>query len=344
MLHSHDHGGGDHDHHHPPTEPHGGPGRAIRIAAALAVLAAAVLSAAAVVVPAGQAMVITQFGNPRRVITTPGLAWKWPAPIQSSIPVDTRLHTTSTGMSHVGTRDGLRVLVEAYVVWDVPEQADAVRLFMRAVHNDPDEAARQLRSLTGSALQVTASEFALADLVNTDRARLRLTAFAASLRAQVEHTLSTTYGIRLSEVGIERLSLPEPTLVATVSRMRAERETVAAARTSEGARQAAEIKAESVRDGRLIIAKSRTEAAEIEATGRRDAAAIYERAYKADPQLYLTIRSLDALKAVVNSNTRVLLRTDALPFSALIAPPSPAAAVPDASAAAPLLAQHGAPP
>ena len=349
MLHFHEHGDHDHahDHGHDHAPAHPGRSRAIRIAAALAVVAAAGLSAASVVVPAGQAMVITAFGNPGRVVTEPGLAWKWPAPLQSAIAVDTRIHTTSTGMADVGTRDGLRVLVEAYVVWEVPPEADAVRLFLQAVRNDPDEAARQLRSLAGSALQVTASGFELADLVNTDRARLRLAAFETQLRGQIERPLWTTYGVRLRAVGIERLSLPEATLVATVSRMRAERETVAAARTSEGARQAAEIKAGSIRDGRLMQAKARTEAAEIEASGRREAAEIYARAYQSDPQLYLTIRSLDALAAVVNGNTRILLRTDALPFSALIAPPTPGAAVPSAAGEGPeppLLAQHRAEP
>ncbi|GAC1491765.1 MAG: protease modulator HflC [Acetobacteraceae bacterium] len=297
----------------------------VRVAAAGVILAAAALSAATVVVAAGQAMVITQFGDPIRVVTRPGLAWKWPAPIQSAIAVDTMVHTTSTGMADVGTRDGLRVLVEAYVVWEVPRDADAVRLFLQAVRNDTDEAARQLRSLVGSALQVSASGFELADLVNTDRGRVRLTAFEERLRSQIEAPLRTTYGIKLRAVGIERLSLPEPTLVATVNRMRAERETVAAARTAEGTRQAAEIQANSMRDGRLMQAEARIEAAEIEATARREAAAIYAKAYAGDPQLYLTIRSLDALTAVVNGNTRILLRTDALPFSALIAPPSPGA-------------------
>lgn len=310
-------------------------GRAIRIALAGIILLVALVSAATFVVAAGEAGVVTQFGNPVRVVTEPGLAWKWPAPIQSTITVDTRVHTASTGMADVGTRDGLRVLVEAYAAWDVPPEPDAVQLFLRAVHNDPDEAARQLRSLVGSALQVSASGFELADLVNTDRSRLRLAAFEERLRTQVEEPLRTTYGIKLRAVGIERLSLPEATLAATVNRMRAERETVAAARTAEGARQAAEIRAGSQRDSRLTQAAARTEAAEIEAAARRDAAALYARAYAGDPQLYLTIRSLDALAAVVNGNTRLLLRTDALPFSALIAPPSPGAGIPTANALTP---------
>lgn len=357
MLHFHDHGDhshGDHDHHgHDHGHHHGhhddgrSPararrGRVIRIGVAAAVLALAAVSAASVVVPAGQSIVIAQFGDPVRVITAPGLAWKWPAPIQSAIPVETRVHTSSTGMADVGTRDGLRVLVEAYAVWEVPPEPAAIRLFLQAVRNDPDEAARQLRSLVGSALQVTASGFDLADLVNTDRSRLRLSTFEDRLRAQVEAPLRTTYGIRLRSIGIERLSLPEATLVATVNRMRAERETVAAARTAEGARQAAEIRAEATRDARLMQANARTEAAEIEATSRSEAATIYARAYAGDPQLYLTIRSLDALTAVVNANTRILLRTDALPFSALIAPPAPDAGVPAAGVGrvSPLLAQR----
>ena len=39
---------------------------------------------------AGEAGVITRFGNPIRVVTQPGLAWKLPAPMESSIPIDLR--------------------------------------------------------------------------------------------------------------------------------------------------------------------------------------------------------------------------------------------------------------
>ena len=57
---------------------------------------------------------MTRFGDPVRVLTEPGLAWKLPAPIEGTIPVDLRLRTTSSGLQDVGTRDGLRILVQAY--------------------------------------------------------------------------------------------------------------------------------------------------------------------------------------------------------------------------------------
>ena len=99
---------------------------------------------------------------------SPGLAWKLPAPFESTIPIDLRLRTTSTGLQDVGTRDGLRVLVQAYVAWQVPSDPQHVRQFLRSVRNQPDEAARQLRSFVSAALHITSSNFDLTDLVNID--------------------------------------------------------------------------------------------------------------------------------------------------------------------------------
>ncbi len=324
MLHIHAHDDQVDEHEH--GQRAGAAGRrrwrvGMRLTIACLILVAAGLAASAVMVEAGRAVVVTQFGDPVRVLTAPGIAWKIPAPVQSAIPVDLRLRTTSTGLQDVGTRDGLRILVQAYVAWQVPSEPEAIRQFLRAVRNEPDEAARQLRSFVGSALQVTASSFDLADLVNTDPRRLQLAAFEGRLQAQVAKQMHDTYGLTVRQVGIERLSLPETTLAATVSRMRSERETVAAERTAEGMRAAAAIRSDATRDARIKVARARTEAAAIDAAARREAAEIQSRAYEGDPQLYLTLRSLDTLAAVVGSNTRLILRTDAPPFNMLVQGP-----------------------
>ncbi len=323
MFHGHEH---HHHHHHDEpeladaTEP-----RSLRVALRFAmagfIVTAAVFASCSVTVGAGQATVVTRFGDLSRVLTAPGLAWKLPTPVESVIPVDLRLRTTSTGLQDVGTKDGLRVLVQAYVAWQVPGDPDRVRQFLRAVRNEPDEAARQLRSLVGAALQVTASSFELADLVDTDPRRQSLPEFEARLREQVERQALEVYGVQVRQVGIDRLSLPDATLAATVARMRAERETVAAARTAEGLRTAAELRAMSVRDARITVSQARTEAAGIEAASRQEAARIQARAYQADPALYALLRSMDTLGSVVGSNTRMVLRTDAVPFNMLVQGP-----------------------
>ncbi len=322
--HGHDEGGHGvfhHHHHHGEGPPSSLPRLLLRLGVATLVLAGAGLAASAITVGSGQAVVVTRFGDPVRVLTRPGLAWKIPVPVEAAIPVDLRLRTTSSGLQDVGTRDGLRILVQAFAAWQVPDEPDAIGQYVRAVRNDPDEAARQLRSFLGAALQVTASGFDLADLVDTDPARVRLAEFRDRLRAELERQMRQGYGIAVRAVGLEQLGLPEATLAATVSRMRTERETVAAERTAEGLRAAAEIRSLAARDARIEVAEAGTAAAATEAASRREAAAIEAAAYAGDPGLYLMLRSLDTLSATVGPNTRLVLRTDAAPFDALVQGP-----------------------
>jgi membrane protease subunit HflC len=339
MPHDHHNHQAGHRHDHEPERAapgrRGWLGRNARFLVAGLVVAAAVLSACLVLVGPGQAIVITRFGDPIRVLTSPGLAWKVPAPVESKIDVDLRLRTTSSGLQDVGTRDGLRILVQAYIAWQVPEDADHVRQFLRAVRNQPDIAASQLRSFVGSALEITASSFDLGSLVNTDAQKIQLDQFEQRLRERLDEQALKVYGVTIRQVGIERLTLPAETLNATVERMKAERATVAAERSAEGQRAAAEITSNADRDARVLLSKSKAEASEIDAKARVDAADIYGKAYSGDPNLYTLLRSLDTLDQVIGNNTRLILRTDAAPFRVLIDGPDAAAAAGTADSAPP---------
>jgi len=270
-------------------------------------VAFAIAAASLVQVRSGEATVITRFGNPSRVLLEPGLGWRWPAPFEAAIPVDLRLRTTSSGLQDVGTRDGLRIIVQAYVAWQVQGDPDNVQRFMRAVQNQPDEAARQIRTFVD-----------LANLVNTDANQVHIADFEAQLRQQIDQQLLTTYGVRVLQVGIERLTLPSVTLTATVDRMRAERETIATERTAIGKREAAQIRSAAERDARIVQADATVKAADIEAQSRVEAAQIYGRAYAGSPQLYNLLRSLDTLGTIVSPGTKLILRTDAAPFRVLV--------------------------
>lgn len=293
----------------------------LRVACALGGLLAAGAASALIMVGPGQAMVVTEFGRPVRVLTHPGLAWKIPAPVQQTIPVDLRMRTTSSGLQDVGTKEGLRILVQAYVAWEVDDDPARIEQFLRAGHSDTNDVAQRLRSLLGSTLQVTASNFNLTDLINTHADQSRFAAFEQQLQANLYRQVLDTYGIRIVQTGVERLSLPAETLAATVARMRAERETVAAQRTADGLRAASAIRSDAERDARLIAAKANQDVAELEAKGREQAAQIRAAAYALDPQFYNMVRSLDTLGATLGPKTRVILRTDAEPFKALVQGP-----------------------
>lgn len=297
--------------------------RGIRIAVAALLVTLALLTACLLEVRAGSATVVTRFGDPVRVLLDPGLAWRLPAPFETPLDVDLRIRSTSSGLQDVGTRDGLRVLVQAWVIWKVKPDDDNVLRFIRAVQNQPDEAARQIRTFIGSALETTASNYALADIVNVDSKKVKIAQLEQQLQAQLQTQLLKSYGIELIQTGIERLTLPAVTLNATVDRMRAERETIATERTAEGKRQAAEIHSTADRDARILQADAAVKAAAITADAQRDAAGIYGKARASDPQLYDLLRSLDTLSTIVNASTRLVLRTDAQPFRTLVQGPTP---------------------
>jgi membrane protease subunit HflC len=278
----------------------------------------AIAAACVVKVRSGEATVVTRFGNPTRVLLEPGPALRLPLPFEATVPVDLRIRTTASGLQDVGTRDGLRVIVQAFVIWQVQADSSDIKRFMRAVQNQPDEAARQIRTFVGSLLQTSAAEYDLADLVNTDATKVRLTDLESRLQDQISPQLLATYGVRVLQVGIERLSLPAVTLAATVERMRAERETVATERTAVGRRQAADIRSAAERDARIIAANATVKAADIEAQSKVQAARIYGRAYASAPDLYSLLRSIDTLSTIITPGSKIILRTDAAPFRALV--------------------------
>ncbi len=146
---------------------------------------------------------------------------------------------------------------------------------------------------------------------------MKISGFEQQLRGQVQAQVLQSYGIQIRQVGVERLTLPAATLAATVSRMSAERETVAAARTADGLRRAAQILSDADRDGREVVATAQQNAARIQADAEVNAASIYAKAYRGDPGLYNTLRSLDATGKVLGPNTTVVLRTDSAPFKVL---------------------------
>ena len=326
LFHTHDHNnhhhheGDDHAHAEDDAPPVGRFPR-MRLSIAAVVVLFAIAAASLVQVPSGEALVVTRFGNPARVLMKPGLAWRLPVPLESVIPVDLRLRTTSSGLQDVGTRDGLRIIAQAYVAWQVQPDSPNVQRFLRAVQNQPDEAARQIRAFIGSALETTTSAFELSNLINTDAGKVQIAALETRLREQISQQLQSTYGISVLFVGIERLTLPAVTLAATVDRMRAERETIAAERTAVGNREAAEIRSAAERDGRIVLAEARVKAADIEAQSRVQAASIYGKAYAGSPQLYNMMRSLDTLSTIITPDTKLILRTDAAPFRALVEGP-----------------------
>lgn len=306
-----------------------------RFVIAGALLAIAMAAATAVPVTTGAAAVITRFGKPVAVQVDPGLAWKAPPPIDRVESVDLRVRTTSSGVHSVLTRDGLSLLVQVWVAWQVPSETDPVLRYVRATRNNPDEAANQLRTFLGSSLETVTGRFTLDQLVNTEPGRIEIDGYRTAIRERIAGEILRLYGIDIVQIGVERLMIPETTVAATVSRMAAERDTVAEEKKAYGRKVAGEIRANADKDARITKAAAEEEAARIEAAARTAAAAIYGAAHSQDPGLYRFLRSLETLDQIVSASTRLVVRTDAAPFDALVHVPVARQADPSAASGGP---------
>jgi membrane protease subunit HflC len=286
-----------------------------------AAAAIALLATGLVPVKTGDAVVVTRFGAPVRIVTEPGLVWTLPTPIERISRVNRRLRTTATGSHGVLSKDGLSLVVQVYAAWRINGDAETVLRFMRATGGDSDAAANQLRTLLNSALETVSGRFALTDLVNTDAGAVRIADYEAAVRERVAPAAGATLGIEVVQIGLERLSLPETTLAATVARMSEERLVAAQERQAAGRRAAAEITSHANREARITRATAEQDAATVEAAAKAEAASIYGNAHAADPALYVYLRSLDVLEATLAGNARLVLATDSPPFQALLTPP-----------------------
>ena len=125
------------------------------------------------------------------------------------------------------------------------------------------------------------------------------------------------YGVKIEEVGLERLSLPEGNTKFVFDQMRAERRQYAARYRAEGEREADLIRSKTTLEVAEIRATGEEEAARIRGQAEAEAARIYADAHSADPEFYRFTRSLEALNKMLSGKSSVVLRTDSPPFDLL---------------------------
>src|SRR5947209_9801701 len=130
--------------------------------AAMAVVALVALARSVVIVDQAEAVYVTEFGRPIRLIDAPGLHWKWPH--QSRRGFDRRLQLDAPPPREMLTRDKKNLEVAWYVSWKIAD----VERFLRSVRTIPDASAR-LEDLAASVLAAELGGHDLASLVKVER-------------------------------------------------------------------------------------------------------------------------------------------------------------------------------
>ena len=103
------------------------------------------------------------------------------------------------------------------------------------------------------------------------------------LTATADRAALAQYGIRIVDVRIKRLNLPEQNKQSVFARMRAERERIALQYRAEGEQQALTIHASADRQKEEIISSAYKDAEKVRGKGDAEATRIYGQAYRRIP-------------------------------------------------------------
>uniref|UniRef100_UPI0022EA1DF1 protease modulator HflC n=1 Tax=Falsiroseomonas oryzae TaxID=2766473 RepID=UPI0022EA1DF1 len=210
----------------------------LAVAAAVALLVA---SSTLFTVNQTQQVLITQFGQPIRVITEPGLQAKIPF-IQTVIAFDRRLLDFDAPGEEVILGDQRRLIVDSFTRYRITDPL----LFFQTVGATEAGIRARLNSIVTSALRRVLGNEPLLSVLSTDRTRIM-----SEIQRQVNEE-ARRFGIQVTDVRIRRADLPEENTQAILNRMQSERERVAREARAEGAEVAARVRAGADRERTVL--------------------------------------------------------------------------------------------
>ena len=245
-----------------------------------------------------QALVV-RFGDPIRVITQPGLNYKYPL-VDTVIPIDKRILDLENPAQEVIASDQKRLVVDAFARYRI---TNALKFYQSA--GSIAAANIQLASLLNAALRRVLGEVTLIQIVRDQRAELMVRS-----REQLNRE-AAAYGVAIVDVRIRRADLPDQNRQAVYQRMQTERQREAAEFRAEGAQRAQEIRAKADRDATVIVAEANSTAEQTRGDGDAERNRIFAEAYSQDQDFFAFYRSMNAYEAGLRSaDTRFLLRPD----------------------------------
>lgn len=275
-------------------------------------------------------VVITQFqkvvGAP---VTEPGLHFKMPF-IQKVNSFSKQVLEWDGPSVPMPTKDKVYIVVDTFGRWKI---ADAL-VFMQKLR-DERAAQSRLTDLLGSETRSVVARHDLIEVVRTTKDRVAAhdasvvttTGTPANPLPAIKYGRSVlekeifdnakakvkNLGIELLDVRFKRINYNRNISGPIHERMIAERQQIAEGFRSKGAGDAAEILGNRDKELKEIESKAYKTIQEIEGTADAKATEIYAKAYNSTPEavkLFEFMKSMDALKKTVTSDTTVILTTD----------------------------------
>ena len=244
--------------------------------------------------------IVLQFGEPVRVVQTPGLKIKVPF-IQKVVYYDTRLLNLDPPAQEIVLGDKKRLDVDSFTRYQI---VDPLK-FYQTVRTE-FQAQSKLEEIVNSSVRNVLGRITLKELLSEKRSQIM-----ADISEAVKKD-AAQIGVQVAEVRIRRADLPIEVLQAINDRMKAERERDAKEARAEGQQAAQQIRATADKESTIIVAEAEKKAQIIKGQGDKEATEIWNKAASTDAEFYHFYRSMEAYKnAMADDKNSLVLSPDA---------------------------------
>ena len=232
-----------------------------------------------------QQALVLQFGEPKRTIQEPGLAFKMPF-IQDVVYYEKRvLSLIPQDAEEVILSDQKRLQVDAYARFQISNPL----LFYQTVRNELGARGR-LEAIIDSSVRRVLGRETLASILTGQRNDITRS-IGDEVNASVE-----SLGIKIIDVRLRRADYPEATSQNIFNRMKSEREREAKEFRATGEEEAQKIRADAEKTRTVIISEAQRTAQETRGAGDAEAIMIYAESFGQDAEFFSFYRSMEAYR------------------------------------------------
>ena len=243
--------------------------------------------------------IVLQFGDPKRIISTPGINFKIPF-IQNVVFLDKRILNLDAPPEEVIASDQKRLIVDAFARFQI---VDPLKFYI-SVGNERVARSR-LSTIINSRIRSVLGKQRLQILLSADR-----TNQMALIQDGVNNEAGK-FGIKIVDVRIKRADLPPANSEAIYRRMQTEREREAKEFRARGAEMAITITSTADKEVTVILAEAEKKSQIMKGEGDGQRNKIFADAFGRDPEFFSFYRAMQAYeKALIGGETSLILSPD----------------------------------
>jgi membrane protease subunit HflC len=248
----------------------------------------------------GEYAIVTEFGRPTQVITSPGLGFKFP--YQSARTFDRRLLVYASPQTEFLTLEKTPVVAAGTVLWRVADP----RKFYETVF-DRIGAESRLGDILFAELGAAIGRNPFTAFVSTDAAAYRAEAVIAELLRRCRDVALKSYGIDVVDVQLRGFDFPKQNRLRLYARMKSERGRISMQYRSEGDEEGLKVRAVGEEEKARILGSATEFSQRRRGEGEGEAARIYAQALGQAPEFYTFLRTMEASRNLAHKNTTMVL-------------------------------------